>query len=1030
MSRIWAIVIISLLFLNLAYAIASPNDNTESDTLLDQGITRNDSSPGLMNSTFPMFKGDPQRTGRCNVDTSDNPGIIKWTFPTDSPSESTPVIDQNGTIYFGTHTGYFFAIYPNGSEKWNFYTGEHIYASGVLDSYGYIYFPCANGYFYSLYTENGTMKWRIPRGVGHYGPVIYNDTIYHYGVGGFCAFDLDGNLLWINSSYNFYRSCPAVGHDGILYIGSYDNYLQAVYPNNGTLKWEFETGYYVSTTPTIDKNGTIYFGCWDGYFYALNPNGTLKWKCQRAGNGEAWYSSPVIDYNEDIIVFDQNGHLCRFDSNGSLSTTWQPGRTKTTPTIDSNNIIFYTGYNFYAVYPDMTGHMVLGPLNSLTSSPVFGPDGTVYIVSSVKGLMAIGEKVPNTPLLFMRSSGNQYNNINWSIANDTFEPMYDIGPASFNILKKMSWEEDFSLLTTVAGTDRLYNDTDVSNGDEYEYYIVAVNDYGESEPSNTVSGIPMTTPSPPKNIGSRTGEGFSLIIWDPPMDDGGSDIIGYKIWKKSSASSEFSFLTDIGSDIFIYNDTEVSNGIRYEYYVTSINSRGSSGPSQIISSIPATVPDSPFLGSNEGNGFIILNWNPPSFTGGREIIGWKLFKGTKSDNKELIVIFNGDILSYSDTEVENGITYHYHLTCNNEIGESQPSNSISGIPIGPPTEPLFLSGTSGNNFAHLTWTKPLSDEGSTILGYIIRSSWVLQGTIVAQEFSVEGEDSSSFNDTTVFNGMTYLYTVVSINSIGESDRSNEVSITPMTIPLPPVDLAVIEGNGFVEISWSEPVSNGGSLLTGYRLFRRIEFSEMIEICTLSPDNLSFNDTELENDVAYIYYIIAENTVGLSEPSSMIRGIPSLSYNPTVPSSPRNLSYRMGKEFVLLSWISPNINGGSEILRYNLYRGNTIEGMTLIGNSQGDILSFNDTDFDPGKEYYYFVVSENDIGESEKSNIISLETEDNDRKDSEKNYWVWIIIIIILILIAVGGSLFFIINRRKEKEISDSEKDIESSERND
>ncbi|MEJ5274107.1 MAG: PQQ-binding-like beta-propeller repeat protein [Spirochaetota bacterium] len=70
----------------------------------------------------------------------------------------------------------------------------------------------------------------------------------------------DGNLKWNFKTNDSIVSSPAIGSDGTIYVGSYDNYLYAINAD-GTLKWNFETagGYcYIISSPTIVKDGTIY----------------------------------------------------------------------------------------------------------------------------------------------------------------------------------------------------------------------------------------------------------------------------------------------------------------------------------------------------------------------------------------------------------------------------------------------------------------------------------------------------------------------------------------------------------------------------------------------------------------------------------------------------------------------------------------------------------------------------------------------------------------------------------------------------
>jgi len=64
------------------------------------------------------------------------------------------------------------------------------------------------------------------------------------------------------------RSSPAIGADGTIYVGSYDNKLYAINPD-GTLKWAFETENYVHSSPAIGGDGTIYVGSDDKHLYAI-----------------------------------------------------------------------------------------------------------------------------------------------------------------------------------------------------------------------------------------------------------------------------------------------------------------------------------------------------------------------------------------------------------------------------------------------------------------------------------------------------------------------------------------------------------------------------------------------------------------------------------------------------------------------------------------------------------------------------------------------------------------------------------------
>ena len=53
--------------------------------------------------------------------------------------------------------------------------------------------------------------------------------------------------------------------------------------NTGTQKWELVTGGEVNSSPAVGADGTIYVGSFDDNVYALNPDSTLEWEFATGG---------------------------------------------------------------------------------------------------------------------------------------------------------------------------------------------------------------------------------------------------------------------------------------------------------------------------------------------------------------------------------------------------------------------------------------------------------------------------------------------------------------------------------------------------------------------------------------------------------------------------------------------------------------------------------------------------------------------------------------------------------------------------
>ncbi|MBN1277085.1 MAG: PQQ-binding-like beta-propeller repeat protein, partial [Deltaproteobacteria bacterium] len=67
----------------------------------------------------------------------------------------------------------------------------------------------------------------------------------------------------------------------------------------GTQKWAFQAGDDVNSSPAIGSDGTVYVGSYDNKVYALNPNGTKKWAFQA---GDRVWSSPAIAPDGTVYV--------------------------------------------------------------------------------------------------------------------------------------------------------------------------------------------------------------------------------------------------------------------------------------------------------------------------------------------------------------------------------------------------------------------------------------------------------------------------------------------------------------------------------------------------------------------------------------------------------------------------------------------------------------------------------------------------------------------------------------------------------
>ncbi len=531
---------------------------------------------------------------------------------------------------------------------------------------------------------------------------------------------------------------------------------------------------------------------------------------------------------------------------------------------------------------------------------------------------------PSAPQGLRASAGNGYVQLSWSApTSDGGAPI-----TAYNIYRGTSSGAE-SYIAQVSGSTLTYNDTSVSNGVTYYYYITAVNSAGEGDKSDEVSATPrsaQTVPSPPQSIGFTTGNGYVNITWKVP-DDGGSPITEYKIYRNGS------FFAMVPAVQQWFNDTSVVNGVTYSYYVTAVNSVGESNSSEEIKATPPGKPDAPAnLHVRRGNMFVNITWNEESWECVNE---FKVYR-----NGSIYAIVPGTQRWFNDTAVINGITYSYYLVAVNPAGESEPSKTVHGTPATVPDAPENFHAKTGNRFVELLWHKPYNG-GTRITGYRIYRN----GTPYA---NVDG-NSTTFNDTHVKNGVTYRYWIVAINSIGTGKRSLTLRETPMWVPDAPSNLTATVSAGYVNLSWSAPYDEG-SPIEEYRIYRNGTV-----YATVPGKQLWYNDTMVSCG-NYSYTVTAINAVGegpMSEPLNItvpVAGSP--------PAAPTNISIYAGVGYLNITWSIPN---GSDVDGFIVYRNDV-----PVANLSVSQLWYNDTNVSADMDYTYYVVAYNQFGMSNRS----------------------------------------------------------------
>jgi hypothetical protein len=126
-------------------------------------------------------------------------------------------------------------------------------------------------------------------------------------------------------------------------------------------------------------------------------------------------------------------------------------------------------------------------------------------------------------------------------------------------------------------------------------------------------------------------------------------------------------------------------------------------------------------------------------------------------------------------------------------------------------------------------------------------------------------------------GVSYYYTVTSLDNGGEAGRSDQAVVCPRISPPTLITATVPKDiSGTVVLNWM-PVSN----TIGYNIYREQAGNVPVGnhksvLARLTDSNTSsFVDRGLQNNVKYVYRIASEDAAGVSFQSLPISGIPKL-----------------------------------------------------------------------------------------------------------------------------------------------------------
>jgi fibronectin type 3 domain-containing protein len=638
---------------------------------------------------------------------------------------------------------------------------------------------------------------------------------------------------------------------------------------------------------------------------------------------------------------------------GSIVLTWSPPAV--TWGLPVNGYLIYRGSG----EGDIVFHIdVEGTRKSFTDYVENGI-GYLYCVSArnvygegepsgIVGGMASGK--PGAVSGFSGSPGDKVVRLTWS--DDIEEAGSPI--AHINLYRSLS--EVMMESRPVPDRPGSYLDGPLDNGIPYYYWVSASNRNGEGPVLGPIVIVPGRDPNV---ISDLVAEPHLLSVelkWTRP-DFGGYIPIAYKIYRGMSRDGLSLYVTmnvdqNIAPD---YVDKGLEYGRTYYYAVSSTNEKGESGLSTVVGVRPYGGPSEPIIEYTRfGKDWLTVYWSAPADDGGRPIEGYYVHYRQEGETSWEKVQVMGEMsckigsLAGGDHEVK--------VSAYNLLSEGKATVPIKAHLGTVPDAPDGVKAGYLEGKGILSWKEP-SSNGYPLEAYMV---YMVSETERMTRVVALGPDATSYERSGLAKGELVVYYVTAINGLGESLSSDGAQLIPLSVPGPVQEISLTVESGDVELEWYPPEDDGGSVITGYNVYRGPEEGDLSLLGEVRAGTV-YKDATCDQGRTYRYSVRAVNAKGEARDGSVVEIMPS-----TVPGPPISFTAVASTDQIVLNWSAPGTDGGMDILGYQIYRGSgsDLKPWRTLGPDEFETV---DQDVKAGT-YRYRVTAYSGMGEGSGSEV--------------------------------------------------------------
>uniref|UniRef100_A0A3B3C1B1 Titin n=1 Tax=Oryzias melastigma TaxID=30732 RepID=A0A3B3C1B1_ORYME len=532
-------------------------------------------------------------------------------------------------------------------------------------------------------------------------------------------------------------------------------------------------------------------------------------------------------------------------------------------------------------------------------------------------------------------------NLTWT------KPLHDGGSliTGYVIEAQKKDSEQWVHVGTIKALD--FTVTDLTEGAEYTFRIIAVNASGRSDPRESRPAVIREQTSSPsfdlrgvyqKTVIVKAGDRVKVEI---PVLGKPRPVVS---WKKGDMVLKETqrINTETTPTSTILNISEIKRTDEGEYSVTGKNLLGTLTETitVLVHDIPGP-PVGPIKLDEVSCDYVLMSWDPPENDGG--------------------VPINNYIVEMRET------------TATNEKGVSDPR------PLSVPVVAKDLTISPTFKLLFSTFSVLAGDDLKIDIPYAAHPkatvTW-LKGGVSLKETTRVNAQATDRNIFLVIKEACRedvgTYTIKLTNNAGEATTDISVVVLDKPgSPTGPIKMEEVTADSVV-LSWNAPQYDGGCAINNYIVEKRDTSTTNWQIVSATVARTTIKAARLKTGSQYQFRIAAENRYGKS--SFLLSETIVAQFPFEVPSSPRSVVVQSAtKESMVVVWEKPSNDGGSKILGYHLELKEKNSILWVKQNKQViPDTRFKAVGLEEGIEYEFRVYAENIVGLSKASKVSEIQ----------------------------------------------------------